>query len=586
MPKRVLVVSARMGAGHDGAAKELCTRLEKRGHQTKMVDFLDASPKVGNFLKNTYELQLERAPWSYDLLYRIWTWTSIFTPPVVFILAIFFERQLRRWAEEFQADLIVTTYPFASVVLGRARIKRRNRLQIPVSTFLTDFAVHPLWVHRGVDSHICVHPRAAQAVYNLTGELASSPGPLVSSAFYQPSESKAATRSRLNVPFDKTAVLIVAGSWGVGELEDTFDALSDIDDFFPVAVCGRNTELASRLRARRRGLVLTWTEEMPAYMRACDVVVQNAGGLTCMEAFASELPVISYNPIPGHGRQNVFEMTAAGMTKWARNKENLERTIREATNINSDLSKQAKTVFIGDAADDIEGLLYGEIRPRIAQSRPTKRRFVGAIAALVMFFISINVISNISTSKGLNVSNASYAAGKYIFVSVVLGNSNINVPRIDQSLAQNNIAAIVTGRETTTNPSAINKLANNGIDVVNGGWDTSSDLHLLTPDNAVAHTMSLIRHATHEQIDIYAPQTGVNSVDLAWASLHHITIIRPFTIKPKQLVPNLASQLKTGQIYELDGTKLTADQLQSEIESLKTILNNSHYNISPLWIIR
>lgn len=584
MPKRVLVVSARMGAGHDGAAKELCTRLEKRGHQTQLVDFLDASPHVGRFLKRTYELQLARAPWTYELLYRVWTWTTLITPPLVFLLAIFFERGLRKWAEDFQADAIVTTYPFASVVLGRARLKHRNKLEIPVSTFLTDFAVHPLWVHKGVDSHICVHPRAAQAVYNLTGEFASAPGPLVSSAFMDDCESKVEARKRLNIPLDATAVLIVAGSWGVGELEDTFDILTRSDEFFPVAVCGRNDELARRLQQRNRGLVLKWTEEMPSYMRACDVVVQNAGGLTCMEAFASGLPVISYNPIAGHGRQNVFEMTAAGVTKWARGRDSLSRTIKEAMQAGDELANEAKAILVGNAADDVERLLYGELRPRLVPTRPASRRFAGAVAALAMIFVSINLASNFATSDGLNVAAVSYTSGTYAYLTVLLGPKNISNTRLDNILAKDNIAAIITGQSTLAYPTGVSSLAAHGVTIVNGGWATSSDLHLLTPDNAVAHSMNLIQGAAGEAVNIYAPQTGVNSVDLAWATIHHQTIIRPQVVNNRLAKQKLIFKPRT--IYEIDGTNLTTDELTAQINAMQSELKASHFDLSPLWTIR
>ncbi|MEE3921714.1 hypothetical protein V2I01_36055 [Micromonospora sp. BRA006-A] len=40
---------------------------------------------------------------------------------------------------------------------------------------------------------------------------------------------------------------------------------------------------------------------MPALMRAVDVMVENAGGLTCQEALAAGLPVVTYRPIAGHG---------------------------------------------------------------------------------------------------------------------------------------------------------------------------------------------------------------------------------------------------------------------------------------------
>jgi UDP-N-acetylglucosamine:LPS N-acetylglucosamine transferase len=61
-------------------------------------------------------------------------------------------------------------------------------------------------------------------------------------------------------------------------------------------------------------IVIGWTDRMPELMAAADVVVENAGGLTSLEAFASGTPVVTFRPIPGHGRDNVKGMLAAGVT--------------------------------------------------------------------------------------------------------------------------------------------------------------------------------------------------------------------------------------------------------------------------------
>src|SRR3954464_8640634 len=71
-PRRVLVVSARMGAGHTGVARELQRRLEADGHVAEVVDFLDALPgRFGRFMERVYRAHLRYAPWTYDLLYRL-----------------------------------------------------------------------------------------------------------------------------------------------------------------------------------------------------------------------------------------------------------------------------------------------------------------------------------------------------------------------------------------------------------------------------------------------------------------------------------------------------------------------------------
>ncbi|WIX76763.1 hypothetical protein QRX50_35775 [Amycolatopsis carbonis] len=67
--ERVVIVSARIGAGHDGAAKELARRMGERGTPSDVVDFLDLLPgRLGRILCGAYHRQLQVAPRSWDWL--------------------------------------------------------------------------------------------------------------------------------------------------------------------------------------------------------------------------------------------------------------------------------------------------------------------------------------------------------------------------------------------------------------------------------------------------------------------------------------------------------------------------------------
>src|SRR2546430_697337 len=67
MMTRIVIVSARVGAGHDGAAYALADRLT--GHDVEVLDFLDFLPgALGRRLRDFYHRQLEVLP-------RSWDWT-------------------------------------------------------------------------------------------------------------------------------------------------------------------------------------------------------------------------------------------------------------------------------------------------------------------------------------------------------------------------------------------------------------------------------------------------------------------------------------------------------------------------------
>ena len=108
-----------MGAGHDGAAKELRRRLEASGHRVEVVDFLDAVAfHIGPLLRWFYQVQLRMAPWSYELSYKL---APALRAPAVMLDTWLTRRKLKRVIKDFRPDAIVSVYPLASLVLGRMR---------------------------------------------------------------------------------------------------------------------------------------------------------------------------------------------------------------------------------------------------------------------------------------------------------------------------------------------------------------------------------------------------------------------------------------------------------------------------------
>ncbi|MHA6759053.1 glycosyltransferase [Streptacidiphilus sp. PAMC 29251] len=95
-------------------------------------------------------------------------------------------------------------------------------------------------------------------------------------------------------------------------------------------VCGRNEPLRERLLAAGVRHAFGWVEDMPSLMHAADVLVQNAGGITVLEAVASGLPVVTYRSIPGHGLTNAAALDEAGVARWVRHPNELAAALAGA----------------------------------------------------------------------------------------------------------------------------------------------------------------------------------------------------------------------------------------------------------------
>ncbi|MDJ0343926.1 glycosyltransferase [Streptomyces sp. H10-C2] len=314
--RRIVIISASMGAGHDGAAAELERRLLSCGFQVDRHDFLDLIPaRLGTLLSSGYHRLLTWAPTGYQRIYTRTEETRRPGPAVRALLRSAERGTLRAVTADTVA--VVSTYPGASQVLGALR--RRGTVSVPAITYLTDFSVHALWVAPGIDLHLAAHPIPAGQARAQGAAGVVECGPVVDPLFAPATTAgRRAARHRFGLPEQAPLALLVAGSWGMGSIERAAAEIRDSGVAVPVVVCGRNGALADRLRAQGIEHVHGWVRDMPGLMRACDVLVQNAGGLTCLEAFASGLPVASYRCIPGHGQTNAAALHEAGLATWIR----------------------------------------------------------------------------------------------------------------------------------------------------------------------------------------------------------------------------------------------------------------------------
>ena len=607
MARRVLIVSASMGAGHNGAARELARRLADRGHEAPVVDFLDCLPfGIGTLMPALYELQLRLAPWSYEAAYRLWYLLPVACAPLVAIVSLLSHRRLLRAVRDTRAEAIVSMYPFASLTLGAMR--ERGKLHVPVATFITDFAVHPLWVHPGVDAYLCVHPQSAERAAQATGTPAVAPGPLVPDRFMVGADDRDGVRAELGLGPRDRAALVVAGSWGVGDLEETFDDLIATGRYTPIAVCGNNDRLRRRLEARRGGVVLGWTDEMPSLLAAADVLVQNAGGLTCMEAFACGLPIVSYRPIAGHGRENAADMERAGVAGFARSREELAPTLDRAVGMAGlrwvDLGRamfaadpaDAALGLVGETPDAVQAPVLAPVLAPAAASvavslrtvaglgsrRPLPRRVAVVAVGALAIYGGLNVGADAATAVGIGVAHGARHTDE-AYVAVRLGPAALSDSSMARALSRAGVTAIVDGALATRQPGAIRRLRQAGVEVANGGSGEPRLLHVLWAENDVSRASRAIRLAAGVAPREFAPVQQVNGFDMAWARMAHERIVVPLHQFIGERIPQ---RLRPGGIYIIDGRAADGRAVEEAVANFVDALQSAHLDVAPLADLR
>ena len=325
---RVLIVTADIGAGHDLPAQLLAEALTARGATTIVVDaigeaggILEAATRTGA------ETVLRRLPRLFALQYFF---VARFAPTRVLIQRAgtrFGRPVMRRLVEEHRPDVIVSTYPGATEILGRMRAA--GHLEVPAVAAITDLAALRYWANRGMDAHLIIHGESHAEVAQIAGTghpIVHARG-MVRAAFEDP-PSRAEARGALGLDADAPIVLVSGGGWGVGRLEQATDVALRAGAT-TVCLCGSNDALRARLtgRGEPRLLAIGFTDRMAEWMAAADVLVHSTAGLTMLEAQLCGTHAISYGWGHGHIRINNRAYQRFGLAHVAATTRDLARLL-------------------------------------------------------------------------------------------------------------------------------------------------------------------------------------------------------------------------------------------------------------------
>jgi UDP-N-acetylglucosamine:LPS N-acetylglucosamine transferase len=326
---RVLVVSGSVGAGHDGAARELAARLTTAGAVVEVRDYLTAVPRpLAYVLGEGYLSTVERIPSAFEFLYTSLERKGLSWRVEAALLARGVDT-IARWVDDLEPDVVVGIYPPAVQTIGRMR--GSGRLPVPAMSYLTDPAAHVSWLHPALDLHATVTAataRQAAADYGVTCTVA---GPLVPARFsVRPDAARlAALRAELELPDGVPVALLGGGSLGLGDVAPTARLLAE-SGATTVVLCARNEPLRRSLEPVPGVVPLGWRTDVHELLHVADVLVQNAGGLSLTEAMVAGLPAVSYRPLPGHGRANATVLDEAGLAPWARTPQQLAELVHAA----------------------------------------------------------------------------------------------------------------------------------------------------------------------------------------------------------------------------------------------------------------
>jgi processive 1,2-diacylglycerol beta-glucosyltransferase len=245
---RVLLLSASSGAGHVRAAQALEKAFAARGDCS--VQHIDAIEYVSKLFQRAYDKSyismVQRAPELMGLLYdrTDQPWEH---PRRRLALDRLNSQPMIRMLKHVQPDLCVATHFLPAEII--AWLIAKKKLNAKNAIVVTDYDVHAMWLCRTVGRYYVAIPEAAEylAGIGVPREILRVTGIPIDPLFSIPLE-RAAARSALKLDSTEPVILLAAGGYGVGPLEQLVrDLLALQKPWQLVAIAGKSEKMKKRL---------------------------------------------------------------------------------------------------------------------------------------------------------------------------------------------------------------------------------------------------------------------------------------------------------------------------------------------------
>lgn len=347
MGKKVLIMSASTGGGHNRAARAIKEELTSKvingdNIECEIVDSLKlVNTTMDKIISRGYEKSAIYTPKAYGSVYRL-SETSLLSKNEFKdnLLTSFMAKKFTKLLRTTEPDLIIGTHPFPMIALSTLKKyaqeyksinlhsfnetfhKHYSNLNVPpMVSVLTDYTTHSTWIQNELDYYIVGHEYVKELlVYEgVESEKIRAFGIPVEKSFLS-HRNKEEVLIELGLSPDKLTVLLMGGSFGAGNIKETLAELLSIDrDFQILVITGRNESLKDKLEKKlsahyidKTVRVLGFTNKMNDILASIDVLVSKPGGLTTTEALLKDVPMIVPYYIPGQEEENLDFLANCG----------------------------------------------------------------------------------------------------------------------------------------------------------------------------------------------------------------------------------------------------------------------------------
>lgn len=335
-----VILTCSTGQGHNSAALAVREALESRGAVCEVRDALAfLGDNVSDAITGAFVNIAVKTPRAFGFMYAAGEFirSDKRKSPVYFANALYAEN-LRRYLEEEEIDAVVCPHLFPAEAL--TYLKRKHALPARCYYVSTDYTCIPFLEETDMDVVFTPHSDlAGQFVRRGIRPDRLFPAGIPVRNEYLSLQNRSDARALLDLPDGVPCYLVMTGGEGCGDAVTLTRKLLERlkgRDARIVVLAGRNTALQESLNARFgedfRVHTVAFTERVPLYMDACDVLLTKPGGISSTEAAIKGIPIVHTPPIPGVETLNAQFFAERGMSVLAPNEDSAaENAIRLGT---------------------------------------------------------------------------------------------------------------------------------------------------------------------------------------------------------------------------------------------------------------
>ena len=339
---RILILSCSTGDGHNSAARAL---LEAAGRKNAEAELRDpvafGGKRASRAVAGVYNGMIRHAPRLFGAVYRIgsvWSGSGVTSP--VYGANSLYAGRLAEYIAQSGTDAVISTHLYGLEAMTAAR--RRGETSVPHYGVLTDYTFVPFFNAKETDPAAVFIPHAdliTEGEERGFGREAILATGIPVSARFGEEISREEARARLGLPERGRIYLLMSGGVGCSNMKQLSAALAPRigEEDRILVVTGRNGRMKAQLEEQWKDLPsvipLGFTRDVALYMKAADVTVSKAGGLSSTEAAVAGVPLVHMMTIPGCETENAVFFGARGMSLRA---DTVEEAADAAVNLASD----------------------------------------------------------------------------------------------------------------------------------------------------------------------------------------------------------------------------------------------------------